>query len=56
MSPRVRVLVLPVLLIVLGAFLVVAGEADDSPGLGGIGLILAAAAAFFGYRRYRRLT
>lgn len=42
------------LLIVLGAFAMVLGEADDSPGLQGLGLILIFSILFQGYRNRRR--
>lgn len=35
-----KTLILRMLAIVVGAFAIVAGEADDSPGLQGIGLII----------------
>ena len=47
--------VLVVLLVVaLGAAAVVAGEADDSPGLQGIGVLVAAAALWRGWVVLRR--
>jgi len=55
MSPRVRAVLLPAVLVILGIVLLFAGEADDSPGLGGIGLILAIAATVVGVRAYRRV-
>ncbi len=40
--------------IVLGLFAMVFGEADDSPGLQGIGLILVISVAIFAYRRSKQ--
>ena len=46
---------LPVLLLVaLGVAGVVLGEADDSPGLQGLGVLLVAAAVAYGVRTARR--
>lgn len=45
---------LAVLGIALGLTAVVAGEVDDSPGLGGLGLLLAIGAATYAVRRARR--
>jgi len=49
------VLVLAVVLAVaVGAAAVVAGEADDSPGLQGLGVLLAVGAVVLGVRSVRR--
>jgi hypothetical protein len=49
------VLVLGVVLAVaIGAAAVVAGEADDSPGLQGLGVLLAVGAVLLGVRSLRR--
>jgi hypothetical protein len=40
--------------VVIGALAVVAGEADDSPGLQGLGVLLAGGAVVLGVRRMRR--
>ncbi|MDP1601664.1 MAG: hypothetical protein Q8M03_00175 [Legionella sp.] len=40
--------------VALGVLAVVAGGADDSPGLQGIGLVIVAAAVVFGVRSARR--
>jgi hypothetical protein len=42
------------LAIALGIAALVAGQADDSPGLGGIGLLLIIGAVVVGVRRVRR--
>ena len=47
-------LVVVALVFALGVAAVFAGEADDSPGLGGIGLILAAVALWRGWVIVRR--
>lgn len=47
-------LALAVLGVALGVAAVVAGGADDSPGLQGIGVLLAIAAVVFGVRTLRR--
>ena len=49
----VRGTVLCALAVALGALLVVAGERDDSPGLGGLGLLLGVAAVVLWWRRGR---
>jgi len=41
------------LLIVIGAFAMVFGEFDDSPGLQGLGMILIISVLYFDLRRYR---
>lgn len=46
--------VVAALLVVIGAVAVVAGEADDSPGLQGIGVLLAVGAVVMAVRRARR--
>ncbi|WP_203225529.1 hypothetical protein [Kocuria sp. SM24M-10] len=50
--------VLPVLLVVLGLVIgaagIVHGEADDSPGLQGLGVLLVLAAVLYGVRTVRR--
>lgn len=51
---RTLALVLAVLMVPLGAFLVRAGELDDSPGLGGIGIFVALFGLWYLYRRFRR--
>jgi len=43
-------LLLSVLLVTLGVIAMISGEADDSPGLQGIGLILISSVLFFSYR------
>lgn len=43
-----------VLAVTFGAFAVVAGEADDSPGLQGVGVLLAIAAVVVGVRAIRK--
>ena len=40
--------------VAFGAVLLYLGEIDDSPGLGGIGLILIVAAVFFAVRHARK--
>lgn len=42
------------LLIVFGLIAVIYGEADDSPGLQGLGLILITSVIFFAYRNRKR--
>lgn len=54
MSSQLRAVALPAVLVLLGIALLFAGEADDSPGLGGIGLLLAIGAVVMGVRGYRR--
>ena len=57
MSPPVRTVLIVlavVLAVALGAAAVVAGEADDSPGLQGLGVQLALGALWLGSRRLRR--
>lgn len=39
-----------ILLIAIGVFAIIAGEADDSPGLQGLGLILILSILFLRYR------
>jgi hypothetical protein len=46
--------VVVVLLVAVGCLLVHAGEQDDSPGLGGIGLLLAVGALAWAVRDARR--
>ena len=46
--------VLAALVIALGVAAVVLGEADDSPGLQGIGVVLVVGAVVLGVRRARR--
>ena len=46
--------VLSLLLVFFGLLLVMAGQADDSPGLGGIGLIIIAGAVVLYWREPRR--
>ncbi|MEJ5920060.1 MULTISPECIES: hypothetical protein [unclassified Corynebacterium] len=43
-----------ILLVGLGAFVVYLGEQDDSPGLGGIGLIIMVVAAIIAIRQMRK--
>ncbi len=43
-------IILPILLIVVGVLAIISGEADDSPGLQGIGLILILSVIFYIYR------
>ena len=45
---------LAVLALALGVFGMVAGEADDSPGLQGLGMLLIVAAVVLGVRTARR--
>jgi peptidoglycan/LPS O-acetylase OafA/YrhL len=45
---------LVLLAVLVGAAAVVAGEADDSPGLQGLGLLLAGAAVVYAVRTARR--
>jgi hypothetical protein len=40
-------------LIVIGIIAIISGEADDSPGLQGLGLILIISVIVFAYRRRR---
>lgn len=47
-------LLLTVLGVALGVLAVVAGGADDSPGLQGIGVVIVGAAVVFGVRSARR--
>jgi MYXO-CTERM domain-containing protein len=42
------------LMILVGAAAVVAGEDDDSPGLQGLGVLLAGAAVLLAWRKLRR--
>lgn len=42
------------LLAMIGGVLVVLGEIDDSPGLGGIGLILTCISIYFNFRLYKK--
>ena len=51
---RYLVTVAVLLVVALGATAVVLGEADDSPGLQLIGVVLALAAIGFGVRRLRQ--
>jgi hypothetical protein len=46
-------IILPILLIVVGVLAIISGEADDSPGLQGIGLILILSVIFYIYRSRR---
>lgn len=41
------------LLIFLGVFFLISGEADDSPGLQGLGLILILTVIYFYFRRVK---
>jgi hypothetical protein len=41
---------LPILITVIGTLAVVGGELDDSPGLGGIGIILISFATYLNYK------
>lgn len=50
----VLLLVIAALVVALGLAAVVAGEADDSPGLQGIGVLLAVGAVVVAVRRVRR--
>lgn len=43
-------LLIQILLIIFGALAIISGEADDSPGLQGIGLILILSVIFYIYR------
>jgi hypothetical protein len=52
--PRVVTYLLTLLAVALGAAAVVAGEADDSPGLQGIGVLLAVGAIVLLVRSVRR--
>jgi hypothetical protein len=40
----------PIILAVVGTLALIGGELDDSPGLGGIGLILIAISCYFNYK------
>ncbi len=40
-----------VFLIAIGIIAMISGEADDSPGLQGLGLVLVISVVFFAYRR-----
>lgn len=51
---RALLALVAVLLVGLGIAAVVAGEADDSPGLQGLGVLLAVGAAVYGFRVLRR--
>lgn len=51
---RALLALVAVLLVGLGVAAVVAGEADDSPGLQGLGVLLAVGAAVYGVRVLRR--
>jgi hypothetical protein len=42
-----------IVLIAIGALAMISGEADDSPGLQGLGLILILAVIFLAYRRWK---
>lgn len=53
---RLLVILLAVLLVAVGAAAVVAGEADDSPGLQGIGVLLIVGAVVFVLRAGPRTT
>jgi hypothetical protein len=53
MPPVVAVL-LALVLTCLGTLALVGGQADDSPGLGGIGLVLGATAVWLAVRAVRR--
>lgn len=44
---------LPIGLNSLGIFAMIGGELDDSPGLGGIGLILIALSIFINFKNYK---
>lgn len=50
----VLLLVIAALVVALGLAAVMAGEADDSPGLQGIGVLLAVGAVVVAVRRVRR--
>lgn len=52
---RLLTVLLVLLAVALGAAAVVAGEADDSPGLQGLGVLLVLAALWSGGRRRRRV-
>ena len=52
--PLLLTLVLTVLAVALGAAAVIAGESDDSPGLQGLGVLLAAGAVLLAVRAVRR--
>ncbi|GAA2719090.1 hypothetical protein [Cellulomonas aerilata] len=55
MTMKLLLVVLGVLIaVLLGAAAVVAGEADDSPGLQGLGVLLAGGALVLGVRSVRR--
>ena len=51
---QILVLLAVLVAVAIGAAAVVAGEADDSPGLQGLGLILALGAIALGVRSVRR--
>jgi hypothetical protein len=48
--------IVSVILMVVGGLAVVNGELDDSPGLGGIGLLVIAGVVAFWFCRWRRST
>ena len=43
---------LPIVVTIIGVLAVVGGELDDSPGLGGIGLILVGFATYLNYKLF----
>lgn len=47
---RIVKAVLPILLTSIGGLALIGGELDDSPGLGGIGLILISTSIFINYK------
>ncbi len=45
--------IMSIVLIAIGALAMISGEADDSPGLQGLGLILILTVIFLAYRRWK---
>lgn len=47
-------IVSPIVITIIGVLSVVIGELDDSPGLGGIGLVLISAAVYLNYKLFKK--
>lgn len=47
-------ILLPIGLTIVGTLVVIGGEVDDSPGLGGIGLILIGIAIYLNYKLIKK--
>ncbi len=45
--------IMSIVLVAIGALAMISGEADDSPGLQGLGLILILTEIFLAYRRWK---